>query len=228
MWWWRIALGDATAPAEDEAAPRADADAPEPSARQRALDAILAARRAARAVGASASLQESPLLALGVVPARGHRRTPSLVGGGADAFLSVVDCDDDADGEAAMDGDGSDDGSGAAPPARRGGAARRAAFGGAAGKAGVGDIAVRPDARVVASAGWDHRVRLWAAPRRARGHAPPDETSAAESALKPLAVLRFHTESVAALAWSADSAMLASASKDTHIAIWRVFPPGDG
>ena len=67
-------------------------------------------------------------------------------------------------------------------------------------------------------------MRLWAAPRRARG----GRAASGESALKPLAVLRFHTESVAALAWSENSAMLASASKDTHIAIWRVFPPDTG
>ena len=100
VWWWRIALGDDTAPSEEMAAPRTDSDAPESTARQRALDAILAARRATRAVGVSASLQDSPLLALGVVPPRAPRRAPSLVGGGADAFLSVVDCDEDTDGGA--------------------------------------------------------------------------------------------------------------------------------
>ena len=155
--WWRIALRDATAPPRTSRAARR-CRRPEPSARQRALDAILAARRAARGrrFGVAASHRSS-------------RRAPCpraatgdafAVGGGADAFLSVVDCDDDADGEAAMDGDGSDDGSGRR---RGGGGARGARRLRAAGKA--------------ASAHAGGRTRVAAAPvgppRAAVGRAAP-------------------------------------------------------
>lgn len=43
--------------------------------------------------------------------------------------------------------------------------------------------------------------------------------------LKPLAILKHHTESVFGLDFSFDSALLASASKDRKIALWPIYPP---
>ena len=68
---------------------------------------------------------------------------------------------------------------------------------------GVGQLALRGDGKVIASAGWDYRVRLFSA-----------------KSLKRLAVLRYHEASVNALDWSSD--MLATGSKDTKVAVWRL------
>lgn len=74
--------------------------------------------------------------------------------------------------------------------------------------AGVNDLRIRScDCRVFATAGWDHRVRVWAW-RRPR----------------PLAVLRFHVASVTSVDFNpANRSVLASASQDTRIAIWRIY-----
>jgi WD40 repeat protein len=70
---------------------------------------------------------------------------------------------------------------------------------------------VRGDARVAASAHWDGRVRLWHARRAA-----------------PLGVLRYHSKSAAAVAFSGAGNMpLASGGRDGTVAVWRVFPAGD-
>ena len=68
---------------------------------------------------------------------------------------------------------------------------------------GVGQLALRGDGKVIASAGWDYRVRLFSA-----------------KSLKRLAVLRYHDASVNALDWSND--LLATGSKDTKVAVWRL------
>jgi WD40 repeat protein len=68
---------------------------------------------------------------------------------------------------------------------------------------GVGQLALRGDGKVIASAGWDYRVRLFAT-----------------KSLRRLAVLRYHDASVNALDWSGDR--LATGSKDTKVAVWRL------
>ena len=68
---------------------------------------------------------------------------------------------------------------------------------------GVGQLALRGDGKVIASAGWDYRVRLFAT-----------------KSLRRLAVLRYHDASVNALDWSSD--LLATGSKDTKVAVWRL------
>lgn len=73
---------------------------------------------------------------------------------------------------------------------------------------GFSSVAIRGDQRIVATAGWDHRVRVFHLRK-----------------LKPLAVLKYHTESVFGLDFSADSALLTSCSKDHKIATWSLFPP---
>ncbi|KAJ1625899.1 quinon protein alcohol dehydrogenase-like superfamily [Pavlovales sp. CCMP2436] len=73
---------------------------------------------------------------------------------------------------------------------------------------GVNDIAVRADARIFATAGWDRRVRVWELGSRWR----------------PLAVLRHHTGGVSAIDFSPSGEWLASASADKTVALWSVFP----
>ena len=80
-------------------------------------------------------------------------------------------------------------------------------------KEGIGQLALRPDGRVLATAGWDFRVRLF---------------SAKAPKFKPLAVLKYHDAAVNALDFSDDSRLLATGSKDQKIALWDVgarFPP---
>jgi len=76
------------------------------------------------------------------------------------------------------------------------------------GTPGVNDLRVRPnDCRIFATAGWDHRIRVWAW-RKPR----------------PLAALRFHVASVTSVDFNpAERSVLASASQDTRIAIWRIY-----
>jgi WD40 repeat protein len=77
-------------------------------------------------------------------------------------------------------------------------------------KGGIGHICIRPDQKLFATGGWDTRVRIFH--RKTR---------------KPLASLKYHTESVFGLDFSMDNTLLASASKDKRIALWKVFPPSN-
>lgn len=71
---------------------------------------------------------------------------------------------------------------------------------------GIADIKIRPDRKILATAGWDHRVRvfLW-------------------QTMKPLAVLAFHSATVHCVAFAADS-LLAAGSGDHRISIWSLYP----
>ncbi len=78
------------------------------------------------------------------------------------------------------------------------------------GKIGVSICRFRPDGRVFAVGGWDHRIRVFG-----------------RTSSKPLAILRGHEKSVTAIDWAGDSAstgLLASSAGDRRICIWRVFP----
>ena len=78
----------------------------------------------------------------------------------------------------------------------------------ASGSGGLASIAMRPDGKIFAAGGWDHRVRLWQWRK-----------------LKPLAILKLHTATVNAVCFSACSRWLASASSDNFIGLWALFPP---
>jgi WD40 repeat protein len=76
---------------------------------------------------------------------------------------------------------------------------------------GFADVAARRDGAVLASGGWDHRVRVFSL-----------------RSLKPLALLRFHTQTVGAVAWAPDEArmgLLASGGKEGLVALWKLYPP---
>lgn len=75
-------------------------------------------------------------------------------------------------------------------------------------KAGIADIAIRRDGRIAASAGWDGKIRVWHARKR-----------------QPLALLRWHSQQVACVAFSSDCRLLAAGSRDNHISMWSIYPP---
>ncbi|KAM4855924.1 guanine nucleotide-binding protein subunit beta-like protein 1 [Urocitellus parryii] len=70
---------------------------------------------------------------------------------------------------------------------------------------GIADVMIRPDRKILATAGWDHRIRIfhW-------------------RTMKPLAVLAFHSASVHCVAFAADG-LLAAGSKDQRISIWSLY-----
>eukprot|EP00850_Spirogloea_muscicola_P004335 SM000018S03700 [mRNA] locus=s18:799803:803174:- [translate_table: standard] len=78
----------------------------------------------------------------------------------------------------------------------------------AQGRPGIADTAIRWDDRLAATAGWDHRVRIYDYKRQ-----------------RPLAILKYHAAEVTSLAFSPDGALLASSSRDATIALWSVYPP---
>jgi WD40 repeat protein len=75
---------------------------------------------------------------------------------------------------------------------------------------GIADVAVRPDARIAATAGWDGRVRVW--------HARKPQ---------PLALLRWHSQQVACVQFSANCRLLAAGGRDNHISMWSIYPPDE-
>ena len=77
---------------------------------------------------------------------------------------------------------------------------------------GVSSIRIRDDKRIFATAGWDRRVRIFDFRK-----------------LRPLAVLRFHTDNVHAVAFGpvAPAGLLASGAKDSRVALWSMYPGKD-
>lgn len=74
-------------------------------------------------------------------------------------------------------------------------------------KPGLGAVCVRRDARLVASGGWDSKVRIFTAKR-----------------LRPLAIVREHVGSVFALDFGfAPEHLLASGGKDGHVVVHSVY-----
>ncbi|CCI43162.1 unnamed protein product [Albugo candida] len=73
---------------------------------------------------------------------------------------------------------------------------------------GISSISVRPDERIFATTGWDRRTRIFHT-RKSR----------------PLAILKYHTDSVFDAAFSPDSKILATSSKDKKIALWSIYRP---
>uniref|UniRef100_H0XTJ0 G protein subunit beta 1 like n=1 Tax=Otolemur garnettii TaxID=30611 RepID=H0XTJ0_OTOGA len=72
---------------------------------------------------------------------------------------------------------------------------------------GVAEVTIRPDYKILATAGWDHRIRVfhW-------------------RTMKPLAVLAFHSATVQCVAF-APNGLLAAGSKDQRISVWSLYPP---
>ena len=73
---------------------------------------------------------------------------------------------------------------------------------------GAGDVCLRPDGKVVGCGCWDGRVRLYSF----RKH-------------ELLASLKYHRGQVTCVQFSPGSRLLASASRDSSVAVWRVLAP---
>jgi protein decreased size exclusion limit 1 len=77
---------------------------------------------------------------------------------------------------------------------------------------GIGCVRWRRDGRVVATAGWDGRARLWDGRRKTN------------SLLRPLGTLQWHTDQVQCVSFSRESGVVATGGKDKNVAVWNVLP----
>jgi len=75
---------------------------------------------------------------------------------------------------------------------------------------GIQEVKIREDRKIFATAGWDHRVRIYSWKK-----------------YNPLAILKYHTESVYSIDFSPlntpGGPLLASGSKDQKIALWSIY-----
>ncbi|XP_028852972.1 guanine nucleotide-binding protein subunit beta-like protein 1 [Denticeps clupeoides] len=75
---------------------------------------------------------------------------------------------------------------------------------------GISQLCLRPDGKILASAGWDHLIRVFGWKK-----------------MKPLAVLQYHRDMVLSVTFSdhqdPKQRMMAAASKDERISLWSIY-----